>query len=264
MILTAISCSTNVPLTFQFWFIWLWMKYALQEQLPNTAATNPIQAISNSGSKTLLGLTNLKCHHHYLFQWALAACLGFLLHFRTRWSFDERLIIRVGPATYKYQTGRKIRNPRTPSTMQACSFFSNLFLKFCFSTPAFSSTILLHKFVQVFDTLKIPVHCFGTWNTLKKVICLILSYTLFLLLGYFISIWTYKLMTSLIINLSFAVLYWQSISCETIDKSQGDLNSSNSKYSPLCPPWSISVALLLFEASTSIFCVLIRQLLPLS
>ena len=41
---------------------------------------------------------------------------------------------------------------------------------------------------------------------------------------------------------------------------QGDINSSNSKYSPLCPPWSISVALLLFEASTSIFCVLIRLL----
>ena len=45
-----------------------------------------------------------------------------------------------------------------------------------------------------------------------------------------------------------------------IDKSQGDLNSSNSKYFPLCPPWSISVALLLFEVSTSIFCVQIRPL----
>ena len=44
-----------------------------------------------------------------------------------------------------------------------------------------------------------------------------------------------------------------------IDKSQGDLNSSDSKYFPLCPPWSISVALLFFEVSTSIFCVPIRQ-----
>ena len=44
-----------------------------------------------------------------------------------------------------------------------------------------------------------------------------------------------------------------------IDKSQGDLNSSNSKYFPLCPPSSISIALLLFEVSTSILCVLISQ-----
>ena len=97
-------------------------------------------------------------------------------------SFDELWIFQVGPTTYKYQMGRKIRNPRTPSTMQACSFFSNPFLEFCFSTPAFSSTILFHKFVQVFDTWKIPVHCFGTRDTLQKVICLISSYTRFLLL----------------------------------------------------------------------------------
>ena len=67
-------------------------------------------------------------------------------------------------------------------------------------------------------------------------------------------------MTSLIINLSFAVFHRQSLSCEVIDKSQGDIDSPNSKYSPFCPRWSISVALLLFEVSTSIFCVQIRPL----
>ena len=67
-------------------------------------------------------------------------------------------------------------------------------------------------------------------------------------------------MTSMIINLSFAVFHRQSLSCKVIDKSQGDINSPNSKYFPLCPPWSISVALLLFEVSTSIFCVQIRPL----
>ena len=71
-------------------------------------------------------------------------------------------------------------------------------------------------------------------------------------------------MTSLIINLSFAVFHRQSLSCEVIDKSLGDTNSPNSKYFPLCPPWSISVALLLFEVSTTIFCVLIRSLHPLN
>ena len=53
-----------------------------------------------------------------------------------------------------------------------------------------------------------------------------------------------KLMTSLIVNLLLAVFYQQSLSCEVIDKSQGDLNSSNSKYFPLCPPQSISITLL--------------------
>ena len=81
--------------------------------------------------------------------------------------------------------GQKIRNPRTPSTMQTCAFFSNPFLEFCFLTPAFPSTILLHKFLQVFDTLKIPVYCFGTQDPLKKVLCLIVSQALFVLLSHF-------------------------------------------------------------------------------
>ena len=41
-----------------------------------------------------------------------------------------------------------------------------------------------------------------------------------------------KLMTSLVINFLLAVFYGQSLSCEVIYKSQGDLNSSNSKYFP--------------------------------
>ena len=89
-------------------------------------------------------------------------------HFQNCLGFDKLWILRVWPATFKYQTGRKIRNQGTPSTMQACSFFSNLLLEFCFSTPAFSSTILLHKLVQAFDTLKIPTGSqeasVPTWN----------------------------------------------------------------------------------------------------
>ena len=46
------------------------------------------------------------------------------------------------------------------------------FLGILLLDPAFSSTILFHKFVQVFDTLKIPVRCFRTIDTLNKVICL--------------------------------------------------------------------------------------------
>ena len=62
-----------------------------------------------------------------------------------------------------------------------------------------------------------------------------------------------KLMTSLIISLLLAVFYQQSLSCEVINNSQGDLNSSNKNYFPLCLPWQTSTAQLLFEDSTSIF-----------
>ena len=54
------------------------------------------------------------------------------------------------------------------------------------------STILFHKFVLVSDTLKIPVHCLGTPDTLKKVICLSILQALFLLLCHFhmnLNIW---------------------------------------------------------------------------
>ena len=65
-----------------------------------------------------------------------------------------------------------------------------------------------------------------------------------------------KLMTSLIINLPMAEFYRQSLSCEVINKSQGDINS-NSNYFPMYARCSISIARLFFEVSTSIFCMLI-------
>ena len=62
-------------------------------------------------------------------------------------------------------------------------------------------------------------------------------------------------MTSLIMNLLLAVSCWQSLSCEVVDNSRSDLNSSNSNHFPLYLPWPISIARLFFEGSTSIFCV---------
>ena len=53
------------------------------------------------------------------------------------------------------------------------------FLGICIATPAFPSIILLHMFVQEFDTLKIPEHRFGTQDALKKVIGLSISQALF-------------------------------------------------------------------------------------
>ena len=56
-------------------------------------------------------------------------------------------------ATFKYGLSEGPETKETPSTLQACSFFSNPFLKFCLTTPAFSSIVLFHVFVHAFDTL---------------------------------------------------------------------------------------------------------------
>ena len=62
------------------------------------------------------------------------------------------------------------RPTKIPSRSRHAHSFQILFLEFCFSTPAFSSTILFHKFIQVFDTLKIQCIALETetlwWNGL--------------------------------------------------------------------------------------------------
>ena len=103
-------------------------------------------------------------------------------HFRNCRNFDELWIFRVEPATFKDLTGRKSETQALPPR---CRHAPNPFLEFCFSTPAFSSTILLHKFVSVIDTLKIPVHSFWTRDTLKTVICPSISQALCLLFCHF-------------------------------------------------------------------------------
>ena len=80
-------------------------------------------------------------------------------------------------------------------------------------------------FVQAFYTLKIPEHEKG--NLPEH-----FASTFSLVMPILHESEHTKLMTSLIINLllALAVFDWQSLSCEVIDKSQGDLNSSNGKY----------------------------------
>ena len=83
--------------------------------------------------------------------------------------------------------------------------------------------------------------------------------TFFSCYAIFTWIWTCK--THDLPNYQFTIgSFLQAITFMwSYDKSQGDLNSSNSKYFPLFPQWSISNVLLFFEVSISIFCVLIRQ-----
>ena len=78
-------------------------------------------------------------------------------------TLDKLWILQVRPATFKYGRAVQSKTSKAPSTQQACSFFSNPFLEFCFSTSALSSIILFHKFVQAFDTLKIQCSAL-LWN----------------------------------------------------------------------------------------------------
>ena len=76
--------------------------------------------------------------------------------------------------------------------MQACSFLS--FLGILLLNPDFSSTILSHKFVQVFDTLKFQSIA---WNSEKGNLPDPFIHPFSFVMP-FIWIWTCKLMTSLI------------------------------------------------------------------
>ena len=131
--------------------------------------------------------------------------------------------------------------------------------------PSFCATCLSIRHIEI------PEHCIGNPSLSPEILwkrwfawafrrdffsCIAIIFT---------WIWTHSmsLMTSLIFNLPLAVFYRQSLSCEVIDKSKGDLNSSNRNYFPLTVPWaavisrSILIEWLFFEVSTTIFCMLI-------
>ena len=118
----------------------------------------------------------------YLCQWAPAT--GFLLvTFGTVGALTSFEFSESGqpPLNTRWAENPKLETQELPPWYRLILFES--FLGILLLDPAFSSNILLNKFVQVFDTLKIPVHCFGTWDT--KVICLSVSQALFLLLCHF-------------------------------------------------------------------------------
>ena len=112
--------------------------------------------------------------------------------FRTCRSLDKLWIFQVRPSTFKIWRALKSETTKTPSMLQAAGMLilSNPFLEFCLSTPAFSSIILIHMFVQAFDTLKTPEHRFRTRDTLNKLICLSEHY--FSCYANFTWIWTYN------------------------------------------------------------------------
>ena len=72
---------------------------------------------------------------NYPCQWALVECPGFLLvTFRTVRSLMSFGFFQVGLATFKYGLAVQSETYKTPSMLQACSFFSNPLLELCFLT----------------------------------------------------------------------------------------------------------------------------------
>ena len=191
----------------------------------------------------------------YLCQWAPAT--GFLLvTFGTVGALTSFEFSESGqpPLNTRWAENPKLETQELPPWYRLILFES--FLGILLLDPAFSSNILLNKFVQVFDTLKIPVHCFGTWDTK------VFRKHFFFCYAIFTWIWTfttYDLTDYQLTVGSFLPAITQRPSCEVIDKSQGDLNSSSSNFFTLCPAWSISIVLLFFEVSISILCVLTWQ-----
>ena len=163
---------------------------------------------------TYLGPTN---SGNYPCQLAPAECQGFLLlTFQTAWAVI--FSIQAGQLT-KYWRAVEFEITETLSTVQACSFFLGILPldpRFC----QFFHYLVSH--VCLLITFKIQVHCFGTRDTLKKMICLSISQALFSLVMQFSHESEHsKLKTSLIINLLLSVFYGKSLSCEVIDKNPG-------------------------------------------
>ena len=182
-------------------------------------------------------------------------------HFRACRSLDELWIFWVGPATLQIRTGTQIRKNENSLRVHAAGMhiLSNPFLKFCISTgqpPLFN--IFFNSIISVPHVCPSIWHIENSraslWNprySEKDNLPELFASTFSFVMPILHESEHTKLISSLIINLLLVVCYRQSLSCELIDKSQVDLNSSNNKYFLLWPPWLISVALLFFELSTS-------------
>ena len=144
-------------------------------------------------------------------------------HFRTYWSLDELWIFQVGPATYKYGRAERSDTTKTSSTLQACSFFRILSRNSASQPPHFlpsscSTCLSKHLTHWKFQSIALDSEKGELSEHFSSALVMPFSHE---------SEHT-KLMILLIINLPLAVSYLQPLSCVVIDKSQCDLNSSNS------------------------------------
>ena len=180
-------------------------------------------------------------------------------HFRTFQSLAELWIFGVGSATFSTTDGlfdsKPVKLELPPRCSHAHSF--EFFLGILPLNPRF---FFHHLVPHVCPSIwHIENSRASLWNQRKrKVICLSISQALFLLLYHFhMNMNIYETHDLTDYQLTVGSFLPESLSCEVINESQGDLNSSNSNYFLICSPLSISIAQFIFEVSISILCVLI-------
>ena len=180
-------------------------------------------------------------------------------HFRTFQSLAELWIFGVGSATFSTTDGLFDSKPVKLELPPRCSH-AHCFEFFLGILPLNPRFFFHHLVPHVCPSIwHIENSRASLWNQRKrKVICLSISQALFLLLYHFhMNMNIYETHDLTDYQLTVGSFLPESLSCEVINESQGDLNSSNSNYFRICSPLSISIARFIFEVSISIFCVLI-------
>ena len=130
----------------------------------------------------------------YLCQWAPATCPGFLfVTFGTVGALTSFEFSESGPPPLNTRRAVQSETQEFPPRCRHAHSFRNLSWNSASRPPLFLPTILLQKFMQVFDTSKIPVHCLS-WPgySEKRWFAWPVRTHLFFCYAIFTWIWTYK------------------------------------------------------------------------
>ena len=174
-------------------------------------------------------------------------------YFRTFRSLDELSIFQVGQATFKYGRAVESETQELPPRCRHAHTFRILSWNSVSQPPHFFQHIVaqvrpsIWHFENSGPLLRNPRYSErgNSPNPFERMFSSVMPF-----LHEFEHT---KLMTSLIINLSLAVFYRQSLLWEGLNKPQGDPDSSSSSHYILCPPWPVSSAWFFCEASSSNF-----------
>ena len=168
----------------------------------------------------------------YPCQWAPVEPVGVsgisACHFQNCLSLDKLRFVQVGQASFEYKWAVESETRKI-----SCTVFSNPFLEFCFLAPSFLSSSCSTSSSSwpplTFHHLVLQV-CRSIWlfensrallwyprYSKKGDLPEHFASTFFSCYAIFSWIWTYKLMTSLIINLLLAVLYLQLLPSDSDD-----------------------------------------------
>ena len=188
-------------------------------------------------------------------------------HFWIFRSLDLLWIFQVWPATFKYGRALQSETTKTTSTLQACSFFSNPCLEFCLSTPLFlppscSTSLSKHLTLWKFQGISLEheilwKRCFA-WAFRGHFFCCYARENLNIQNSWPHWLWTYHWHFSTgnyvyVYRWQFSTGNYLFVKWSTNPRKTSILPKALAKYFPqaLCPPWSISIALLFLEVSSA-------------